>query len=446
MISAGSSGPTRVADVRRSGEMAERLAGLVPGGNHTYAKGADQYPSNAPGVIARGAGSHVWDADGNQYLEYGMGLRAVTLGHAYPAVIEAVSAALALGTNFTRPSALELECAEAFLGVITGADMVKFTKDGSTANTAALRLARAYTGREMVAICADHPFYSYDDWYIATTTMDGGIPNGVRSQTVQFSYNDLASVRALFDAHPDRIAAVFLEPSRMEEPAPGFLEELKTLCHERGAVLVFDEMITGFRWNIGGAQREYGVTPDLSTFGKALANGFSLSALCGKRELMRLGSRERSVDNVFLLSTTHGAESTALAAAIRTIEIYRSEPVVAHLHRQGDRLARGVRDAARARGLSRAFDVAGRACNLIYITRGPDGRPSQPYRTLFMQELVRRGILAPSFVVSYSHSDDDIDRTIEAVDGALAVYAEALANGTEPYLEGPPTRVVFDHR
>ena len=446
MISAGATGETRIAEGRRSSQMARRLAAVVPGGSHTYAKGADQYPANAPGVIERGAGCHVWDADGNEFIEYGMGLRAVTLGHAYPPVVEAVTAALANGTNFTRPSALELECAESFLGIITGADMVKFTKDGSTANTAALKLARAYTGRDMVAICSDHPFYSYDDWYIATTTMDGGIPAGVREQTVLFHYNDLASVRAMFDAHPDRIAAVFLEPARMEEPSPGFLEGLQALCRERGAVLVFDEMITGFRWNIGGAQREYGVTPDLSTFGKALANGFALSALCGTRELMGLGSRERPTDNVFLLSTTHGAESVGLAAAIRTMEIYRTEPVIEHLHRQGERLAAGIREAARSRGVTRAFEVIGRACNLIYVTRDPDGRPSQSYRTLFMQELIRRGILAPSLIVSYSHHDDDIDRTIEAVDGALAVYAQALANGTEPYLQGPPTRVVFDHR
>ena len=271
----------------------QRLKHLVPGGGHTYAKGADQYPEQSPAVLARGQGCHVWDLDGNEFIEYGMGLRAVTLGHAYPPVVAAVKAALELGTNFTRPAAMELECAEKFLEIVKGAEMVKFTKDGSTADTAALRLARAYTGRDMVALCAEHPFFSYDDWFMCTTTMDGGIPDFERTPTVRFSYNDLESVETLFAQYPERIAAVFLEPARSEEPKDDFLHKLQALCKKHGAVLVFDEMITGFRWSLGGAQEVYGVVPDLSAFGKALANGFSVSALCGSRDIMRLGSRER---------------------------------------------------------------------------------------------------------------------------------------------------------
>src|SRR5450432_4256430 len=177
----------------RSRELEARLRQAIPGGAHTFAKGKDQFPERSPGVIARGFGCHVWDVDGNEFIEYGMGLRAVTLGHAYPAVVEAVRDSLALGTNFTRPSAIELECAEAFLATVSGAEMVKFTKDGSTADTAALKLARAHTGREMVAICADQPFFSYDDWFISTTTMDAGIPEFERTSTVRFMYNDVAS-------------------------------------------------------------------------------------------------------------------------------------------------------------------------------------------------------------------------------------------------------------
>jgi glutamate-1-semialdehyde 2,1-aminomutase len=431
---------------RRSRELKARLQEVVPGGGHTYAKGDDQFPQLAPGLIARGNGCHVWDVDGNEFIEYGMGLRAVTLGHAYRPVVEAVAASLPLGTNFTRPCAMELECAEAFLGIVDGADMVKFTKDGSTADTAAVKLARKHTGRDVVAMAAEHPFFSYDDWFIATTTMDGGIPQAACGETVRFRYNDLDSLRALFDANPDRIAAVMLEAARTEEPLPGFLEGLQALCRQRGAVLIFDEMITGFRWHLGGAQAAYGVVPDLATFGKAMANGFALSALCGKRELMRLGSRQRDQDDVFLLSTTHGAETPSLAAAMKTMEIYRSEPVVAHLHRQGERLAAGVRAAARGHGVDKHFEVMGRACNLLYGTRGPDGQPSQEFRCLFLQEIIARGVIAPSFVVSYSHSDADIDRTIEAIDGALGVYARALEDGVDRYLVGPPSRHVFERR
>jgi glutamate-1-semialdehyde 2,1-aminomutase len=430
----------------RGRELAERLKRLVPGGAHTYAKGDDQYPELSPAVIARGQGCRVWDVDGNEFIEYGMGLRAVTLGHAFPPVVDAVRASLALGTNFTRPAAIELECAEAFLAAVDGADMVKFTKDGSTANTAALKLARAATGRDAIAICAQHPFFSYDDWFFCTTTMDAGIPRVVYEQTFRFDYNDLASLRALFAAHPGQIAAVMLEPARTDEPAPGFLEGVAALCRAEGAVLVFDETITGFRWHAQGAQKLYGVVPDLSVFGKALANGFSLSALAGRRDLMRLGSRERPKDAVFLLSTTHGAEVPSLAAAIATMRIYREEPVVERLHRQGARLAEGVRQASARHGLGEHVAVVGRACNLFYATRGPDGKPSQAFRTLFLQEIIRRGVIAPSFVVSYSHGDADIDRTIDAVDGALAVYARALADGVDRYLVGPPSRMVFDRR
>ncbi len=433
-------------DFSRSRELEQRLRQLIPGGAHTYAKGKDQFPERAPGVIARGAGCHAWDVDGNEFIEYGMGLRAVTLGHAYGPVVEAVRASLSLGTNFSRPAAIELECAEAFLEHVPGAEMLKFSKDGSTADTAALKLARAHTGREMVAICADQPFFSYDDWFIGTTTMDGGIPEFEKTPTVRFQYNDLASLTALFDRYPNQIAAVFLEPERLQPPALGFLQGLQTLCRERGAVLVFDEMISGFRWHNGGAQGLYGVVPDLSTFGKAVANGFALSILCGKREIMRLGSREREQDNVFLLSTTHGAETPALAAAIRTMQVYREEPVIEHLHRQGDRLATGFRQAAERHGLAGYVEVFGRACNLLFGTRGPDKKPSQAFRSLFLQETIARGVIMPSLVVSYSHTDEDIDRTIDAVDGALAVYAKAMQEGVEHYLIGAPSRTVFDRR
>ena len=433
-------------DFSRSRELGAKLQKLVPGGCHTYAKGSDQYPELAPAVMARGSGCHVWDVDGNEFIEYGMGLRAVTLGHAYPPVVEAVRASLALGNNFTRPSLIELECAAAFLELIDGADMVKFTKDGSTANSAALKLARAYIGREDVAIYAEHPFFSYDDWFFVTTSMDGGIPQWVYEQTVTFKYNDLESLRARFKERPGKIAAVFLEPARLEDPAPGYLQAVKDLCKAEGAVLVFDETITGFRWHTQGAQKLYGVVPDLSVFGKALANGFSLSALCGKREIMRLGSKERPQDNVFLLSTTHGAETPSLAAGLAVMKIYKSEPIVETLHRQGNRLATGVRQAAERRGLGKHVTVIGRACNLFYGTTDADGKPSQAFRSLFLQEIIKRGVIGPSWVVSVSHTDADVDRTIEAVDGALEVYARALSDGVDKYLVGAPSRHVFDRR
>jgi glutamate-1-semialdehyde 2,1-aminomutase len=417
---------------------------LIPGGSHTYAKGDDQYPVLAPGFIARGKGCRVWDVDGNEYVDYGMGNRTVGLGHACPAVVKAAQAELASGCNFTRPAPIEVECAEEFLGLIEGAEMVKFCKDGSDATSGAVRLARAYTGRDLIAVCADHPFFSVDDWFIGSTAMNGGVPEATQRLTVSFRYNQIASVRSIFERHPGQIAACILEAARTEEPGNDFLHELQRVCHSNGALLILDEMITGFRWHKSGAQKVYDIVPDLSCWGKAMANGFSVSALAGKREFMRLGGLDH-VDKprVFLLSTTHGAETHALAAAIATMRTYKNESVVEHLYRQGSRLRKGVEEAILHRGLSNFVKISGRPCCLLYSSLDREGKPSQAYRSLFLQETIKRGVLMPSLVVSYSHTDSDIDATVVAIDAALEVYARALNDGPERYLIGRPSQIVY---
>jgi len=429
--------------IAASDDLRAKAHRLIPGGCHTYAKGDDQYPSNAPAFIVRGAGCRVWDTTGREFIEYGMGLRAVTLGHAYTPIVDAAVRQMRLGTNFNRPSPVEVECAEALLAVVPRADMVKFAKDGSTVVSAAVKLARAHTGRVKVAICADHPFFSYNDWFMVTTGIPGGIPADVAKDTLSFHYNDLAGVERLFERHPGEIACVVLEPARTEEPIDGFLHKLRDLAHRYGALLVLDETITGFRWSTGGGQDVYDIGPDLAVFGKALGNGISVSALTGRREFMELGGLHDTRERVFLLSTTHGAETHSLAAAIKVIEVYRTEDVIGTLYRQGERLAQGVRQMTAALGLGDHFTIAGRPCALLYGTRDADGAASQPFRTLFLQELVKRGVLAPSFVVSYSHTDADIDQTIEAVAGALQVYRRALDEGVERFLVGPSVKPVY---
>jgi glutamate-1-semialdehyde 2,1-aminomutase len=431
--------PSSNAEALRS-----RAHDLVPGGCHTYAKGDDQYPANAPPFLVRGQGCRVWDVDGREFIEYGMGLRAVALGHAHPRVTAAACRALEQGLNFTRPAPLEVECAEQFLRLVPRAEMVKFAKNGSDATTAAVKLARAWTGRDLVAICEDQPFFSTDDWFIGTTAMAAGIPQAIRNLTVGFRFNDLESVERLLDRYAGRIACLVLEPATAVEPAPGFLAGLRRLCDRDGTLLVFDEMITGFRWHTGGAQEVYGVTPDLATFGKAMGNGFAVAALAGRREIMELGGlRHHQRPRVFLLSTTHGAEAAGLAAALETMRIYAAEPVIETLYRQGERLRRGVEAAAAAHGVAAQVQVFGRAPNLIFVTRDAQGERSQSFRALFMQELIRRGVLGPSFVISYAHGDAEVDQTIQAVDGALAVYRRALEDGVERHLHGPPVQPVF---
>jgi glutamate-1-semialdehyde 2,1-aminomutase len=427
----------------KSRALREKAHRLIPGGCHTNAKGDDQFPEEAPGFIARGLGCRVWDIDGNEFIEYGMGLRSVTLGHAYPPVIAAAAAEMRNGTNFNRPAVIEIDCAERLLECLPGQDCVKFTKDGSAATSAAIKLARAYTGRVKVAICADQPFFSSEDWFIGTTALNSGVPQQIRDLTVGFRYNDLDSLRTLFAAQSGQIAALILEPSRNAEPLPGFLSGVQELCRREGAVLIFDEMITGFRWDVGGAQRVYGITPDLATFGKALANGFALSALVGRRDLMELGGLHHTRERVFLLSTTHGAETHALAAGIATIHEYRTQPVIETLYARGDRLRDGVNRHIRNLDLAPHFSVTGRSCSLQFNTLDGAQLPSQAFRTLFLQELLERGILAPSFVVSYSHGTADIDATVDAVGEALAVYRRALADGVEKYLRGRPVQTVY---
>jgi glutamate-1-semialdehyde 2,1-aminomutase len=399
--------------------LAERFHAAIPGGAHTYAKGDDQYPADAAPIIVRGRGCRVWDVDGNEFIEYGSGLRAVTLGHAYEPLNDVVCEQLKHGINFARPSLLELECAEDLLACISGAEMVKFAKNGSDVTTAGVKLARAFTGRDMVAICGDHPFLSTDDWFIGSPPMNAGIPASARALTVKFRYNDLDSVNQLFAEHPSQIACVIMEAETITPPVEGFLRGVQAICRREGALFVIDEMITGFRWHLGGAQAFHDVVPDLSTFGKALGNGFSISALVG-----------------FLLSTTHGAEGHCLAAARKVLQVYRDQDVIGTLWRQGERLTSGIGRVVDSLGLQGYFEMIGRPCNLIYATRDQDKQPSQGFRTLFLRELLHRGVLASSFAVSAAHTDADIDATIERVADALVVYRRALADGLDSCLAG----------
>lgn len=427
----------------RSRELQEKAHRFIPGGCHTYNKGDDQFPYLAPTVLVRGKGCHVWDADGNEFIEYGMGSRAVTLGHGFEPVVEAACDAMRGGTNYTRPSLLEVEYAEQLVDLIGSAEQVKFSKDGSTVTTAAMKLARAYTGRDKIARCADHPFFSYDDWFIGTTPMDAGIPQSTKDEVLTFRYDDLDSLRSLFEAHPDQIAAIILEPVKYSDPSDGYLQKAKEICHDHGALFILDEMITGFRLHLQGAQAYYGVEADLSTFGKGMTNGFALSALMGRRDIMEVGGFHHDRERVFLLSTTHGSSHHAIAAGRATLDVYKKENVIDVLYAQGERLRTGVQQVIDAAGMGPYVKVFGKPCNLVFATLDAEENSSQAFRTLFMQELIQHGILAPSFVVSYSHSDDDIDYTIEAVAKALEVYKEALANGVDEYLVGPSVQPVF---
>ncbi|MBC7863955.1 MAG: glutamate-1-semialdehyde 2,1-aminomutase [Bacteroidia bacterium] len=446
-------------------DYSKRLHALIPGGAHTYSRGDDQYPKNAPQILSHGKGAWVWDADGNKFLDYGLGLRSVTVGYDYEEISEAGIAEIRKGNNLTRASLTELKAAETMVDLFPWADMVKFAKNGSIVTTAAIKLSRAYTGKKFVAMCAEHPFFTYDDWFIGTTPMDKGIPRESKSSSLRFHYNNIDSLKKLFDKFPNQIACVILEPVTYLSPGPdtcgkdlsikpdykncadkekSFLHQVKELCKKNGAVFILDEMITGFRWDLQGAMKTYDIEPDLATFGKGMANGFALAALVGKKEIMELGGiLKEGAERVFLISTTHGSEMSAFGAFIKTIDVYKQKDVTAHLWKYGKEFTDGMNALAKKHGIQKFFSVEGYACSPYYFTRDRNKDVSLDFRTLFSQEMIKGGVLIPWVALSYSHTTEELDFTLKAADKALEIYARALNDGVEKYLVGKSIKPVF---
>lgn len=422
----------------------QRLNAVIPGGAHTYSRGHDQYPSNAPQILTRGKGAYIFDDKNNKYLDYGMALRAVNLGYAQDEIDAAAFREIQNGNNLTRPSMIELEAAELFVDLIDSVDMVKFTKNGSSSVSAAVKLARAFTGRELIARCAEQPFFSYDDWFIASTPITRGIPSDTIEKTKMFHYNNIASLEELIAKYPGQFSCVVLEPSSTEEPKDGFLQKVADLCKKNGIVYILDEMITGFRWHMKGAQHLYNVKPDLCTFGKAMANGFSVSCVAGRREIMELGSiNTEGKERVFLLSTTHGAEMAGLGAFVATVKYMQKNNVVEHLWSYGEKLVGMMNRQAEAHGIAQNFKAGGIACSPWYMTLDSNGSVSLPLRTLFIQEMIKNGVLMPWIAISHSHGDAELAATEQAIDRSFAVLKKAINEGVEKYLNGPVIKPVF---
>jgi glutamate-1-semialdehyde 2,1-aminomutase len=421
-----------------------RLLSAIPGGAHTYSRGFDQFPSNAPQILDRGKGAYVYDSHGRRYLDYGMALRAVTIGYAEDEVDNATIEEIRRGNNLTRPSMIELRAAEKLIELIDSVEMVKFTKNGSTAVTAAVKLARAFTGRDFVARCAEHPFFSFDDWFIGSTVIPRGTTAENREQTKSFHYNNLESLERLVGDFPNKFACVVLEAATTEDPAPGFLEGVQKLCHQNGIVFILDEMITGFRWDLKGAQHKYGIQPDLSTFGKSMANGYSLACVGGRRDIMQLGSIEfEGAERVFLLSSTHGAEMSSLGAFIATTNYLENNQVVEHLYKYGAELKRILKALSIDYELESNFIVGGPDCSPYFQLLDKSGTVSLELRTLFVQEMIKNDVLMPWIALCHRHGDTELEITREAADKSFRVIRKAIDGGIERYLEGPSIKPVF---
>ena len=442
----------------------DKLTKLIPGGAHTYSRGEDQYPSNAPKILDRGKGAYVWDAMGNKLLDYGMALRAVTLGYANERVNKAAFIEMEKGVNLTKPSIVELEAAEVMVDLIPFADMVKFAKNGSNVTTAAVKIARAYTGKKYVCVPKQQPFFSFDDWFIGTTPLKKGIPSEHFSTTLVFEYNNIESLQRLFDEYSNQIAAVIMEPATTITPCAdqnicmpndpsgicncnkksNFLHKVQDMCKKNSAIFIIDEMITGFRWHLNGAQTFFDIEPDLSTFGKGMANGYAVSALVGKKELMQLGGIDKiGEERTFLVSTTHGAEMSGMGAFIETVNIYKEFNVVHHLWNYGNKLFNGINKISSDLGLLEYFYSEGTYISMNYCTKNSEGIVSLEFRTLFAQEMIKNGVLIPWIAPSFEHGDFELELTLHAVRNSLLVYKKALEQGIEKYLIGESIKPVF---
>ena len=419
--------------IAQSARWWERAQGLIPGGTQTLAKGPTQYVDGvAPKYLRRGRGARVWDVDGNEYVDLSMAIGPLVLGYCYPAVDEAIRRQLAEGITFSLMHPLEVEVAEQIHALVPSAEAVRFSKTGADVTSAAVRLARAYTGRPKVLCCGYHGWH---DWYVAVTDRHLGVPPDVRDLTYTFEYNDVASLERALDAE---VAAVILEPVVFDEPAPGFLAGVRERCTQNGSLLIFDEMWTGFRLATGGAQVYYGVTPDLTTFSKAVANGMPLSVLCGRRDVLALLERD-----VFFF-TTFGGEALSLAAAQATLQELVTREVPAHLAAQGQRLKDGYNRIARALGIDHYTRCVGPAARSLVTFDSSGGAPLE-LKSLVQQELLRRGVLwGGTHTMSLSHGDEEVAQVLAAYEAALPILGEAVREGrVAQALRGAPIQPSF---
>jgi len=420
----------------RSEALLERALRTIPLGSQTFSKSKTQYPFGvSPYFIVRGKGSRVWDVDGNEYVDFVNALAAVTLGYCDPHVDAAVRDQLESGVVFSLPHPLEVQVAEEISKLVPCADMVRFGKNGSDATSGAIRLARAYTRRDHVAVCGYH---GWQDWYIGATSRNAGVPAATRELTHTFRYNDVRSLDDLLRKFPQQFAAVILEPMNVEPPLNDFLQEVKALAHQHGAVLVFDETITGFRYHIGGAQAFFGVTPDLATFGKGLANGFPLSAIAGRREIMQL------MEEIFF-SFTFGGETLSLAAALATLQKLQREPVIERLAVTGGKIEAIVRGAVASYGLGEHLGFSGHPAWSFLTFRDAGTLTSWDLKTLYLQEMFAQGVLIlGTHNVSFAHDAADLARLDAAYKATCAKLADVIGGRPlKELLHCEPLRPLF---
>jgi glutamate-1-semialdehyde 2,1-aminomutase/spore coat polysaccharide biosynthesis protein SpsF len=404
-----------------SQRLLERAERSIPLGSQTFSKSRIQFPASAsPMFLTHGSGGRCWDVDGNEYVDLINSLMPNVLGYRDPDVDEAIRQQLDQGITFSLASPLEAEVAETLCRHIPCAEMVRFGKNGTDATSGAVRLARAYTGRDRLLMCGYH---GWQDWYIGATTRNRGVPAAVSELSRVVPYNNLDAVDRAFRDRPGEIAALILEPAGVNTPEGNFLAELKQLVHRHGALLVFDEIVTGLRWGIGGAQERYGVTPDLAAFGKALGNGMPIAAVVGRAEVMHL------MEEIFF-SSTFGGETLSLAATRAVLAKFEREPVVDKLWRNGQTLMDAARERIAACGLQGQISLIGSAPWAVLAYKDHESASAAAIKTLLLREMLSCGVLInASHNVCYAHDENDLHRVLGAYEHSLAVVREALDSG-----------------
>jgi len=371
-----------------------------------------------------------------------MGLRSVVIGYSQEEIDNAAINEIRKGNSMSKASVTELRAAEKILELFPGMDMVKFAKNGSSVTTAAIKLARAYTGKDLVVRCLDHPFFSYDDWFIGDTVVNRGVPKVIKKLTLNFKFNDLESLQNLFAKYPNQIACVILEPTTHIEPEPGFLKQVEELSHKNGALLISDEISCSFRVDYATYSR-YGFMPDMVAVGKALANGYAVDALLGKKQIMELGGIRHNQERVFLVSTTFGATMEGLGAMMATIDFFKKHDVLQHLWQYNEKLIERANKISQDIGIIDNFYFEGFGGRVNFATKDQEKNHCLKFRTLFAQEMAKNHILIPWVSNSYAHKQEELNLTLEAIKKSLEVYKKALENGINNYLEGQPMKPVF---
>jgi glutamate-1-semialdehyde aminotransferase len=424
--------------IKKSNELYERAKKVIASGTNTFSRAPGVFPDGvAPKFLARQFGSHVWDVDDNEYIDMVMGCGPVTIGHNHPAINDAIKKQMEDGILFSMLNPLEVEVAEKLVDCIPCAEMVKFSKNGSDVCAASIKLARHVTGNDMIFCWGYHGFA---DWYISTTDRNSGIPQAVKDLTKLFEYNDLDGLKKMFKSYKGNVAAVIMEPVIAEKPKDDFLNEVKKLAHENGALLIFDEMISGFRFAMGGIQEYLNVVPDLATFGKGITNGMPLGVLAGKEKYMK------EFDKVFL-SSTYAPEALTLAAASANIDFYKKHGVIKKLWEKGEHIEEQFGSIIEKYHVGKNVSLAGYPVRLMVNTHKEDGIQDPKLATLYQQEMFRNGILCFSGVLmlSYSHAQEDLDILVQAFDETCQVINRALNSDVpiDNFIEGVMGEPVF---